>query len=449
MRGHWISQTRKLNKHYQNAAKQEDMIGGAIIENVSMLQSLHMPFLWRTDPLTAERKLKLGLCAFYTFSRVDGNIITSGTSRSIFFNEALIDGFPADNKWVLFDFIPDFKSYIYYGDPETGSRSLVVDTSNEIKFEIDTGKVKITHETLTFRDYAADAIDWYWLVPPQQSERRHVYGNISDFTMSGLCVWINKSQLKYASSTKRYSITSANFKAAFDEVEFDLEFKRTKVSSARLHHETNGITKPFNSKNTQRFDFWNIGKTFDQHGQWNGWALTEGKWSVRDMIGHTPTWSYSYETTDIHGNPKTIWNYYTTYKTPYRNVRDIKLVMPSPPNTSNYQYVLLEGFLTNFAYIPTSIQVNTNAKMPYELDDPQGNTYSTLNDSGYDIVSDKGWTMHKNNLSTQKNICNPSQWTQLMETQNYVYDRNGYINVMRLYTDAYNIYIDNPQVSYE
>ena len=449
MRGHWVSQTRKLNRHYQNAAKQEDMIGGAVITNVAMCQQLNMPFLWRTDPLSGARKLKLGLSAFYNLNQRTGDITTSGASRTVLFNESLIDGLPANNKWVLFDFIPDFRSYIYYGDPETGSRAVVVDTSDESKFEIDTGKVKITHETLTFSGYAANAIDWSWLVPPRNAETRHVYGDLMDFTLSGLCVWVNKSELTFNSRYQRYSITRAKFKAAFDQVEFDVEFKRTKVSNARIHHDVNGVTLPFYSKNVQHFDFWNIVKTYDMLGTWQGWTLNQGKWSVRDIIGETPSWDYSWQTDSLTGEPVTNTNYYYTYKTPIRNVDDIRLVLPAAPNNYGYEYSFMNSFLDQYALIPSAIQVNTNAKMPYELNIPTATVNRMITDTGYDITSDKGWTMHRNTLSNYKNLCNPSQWTFLRVTTNYVFDERGQINSMQNYNDAYNIYIDNPQVSYE
>lgn len=342
MRGHWISQTRKLNKHYQNGGPQEKL-AGAVIRSVSAINALSMPFIERINPDTGARELRLGLCGYYHLNAATGKINTSGVAMASYWNEDYVEGLIEEgetNDWVLVDFIPHMEINLYYGNPLTGSRVTYINTRDKTKFEINTGKVKTTIEELTFRNFVN--FGTYEWVKGDGTRASEPFGT-STVAMGGLCLWIKKDQMTYRKAQNYYTLTSAKCKELLDEVDFGVQFYRKTITNCRIHVRSTGIGYPYFRLCPFEGDFYDIGKTYHpQYHTWLGWATTKGRWSQYGLSGNVIERTEAYPQSTKH---------FISYKFFSRFVYELNIVLPLRDG-----YGLMDGLMpANNSVHPSSL----------------------------------------------------------------------------------------------
>lgn len=400
MHGHWLSQTRKLNKHYQNGGPQEKM-AGAIIRDVSALNAMNLPFVWRINPETGAREMRLGLCAYFSLDAQLGEIRTMGGQVYTYWDENYVEGLIEEgetNEWVLFDFIPHMDVMLYYGNSETGTRATRVNTRDKTKFEINTGKVKTTVEELTFKNF----------VNFGQFAWRDYNGNqtIEPFStlpvsIGGVCIWINKSQMAYNTNGKYYNLTAAKCKEILDEVDFGVQFYRKNITTARIHVRSTGIGYPYFTYCPFEGDFYGIEKTYHpQTGVWSGWGTANGSWSQSLLSGEVIT--RTYETPS--GSKHKISN-----KDFSRFVYEVGIILPYTSSSGENIFTLMDGMNPcNNSTAPSSVSFSCNGTYMIPTEDeegfvPYGTINSEIKSNGYcDIefaTPEKIWYMRGNDIN--------------------------------------------------
>lgn len=251
MRGHWISQTRKLNKHYQSAGQR--VAAGLVLDGIALnAPTLSFTFVYHVMPETAERKLLLTLTQFVTIDDTfEGTVKTVG--RDIVLRNA--DDWYAwdttveetETEWMPYAVIPHIKFQAWLGGLE-GSSKIFFDTEDETIFNVETDHIRVRKELLTYDNRAGNntALYRYRNLDGTNTE---VGQSLSGGKLyrSALVVYIKKSSMTYTESNRTYRVTADDAKRYFDQVYFNVEWKKISVASLAIEITKDNFSYPFSS----------------------------------------------------------------------------------------------------------------------------------------------------------------------------------------------------------
>lgn len=255
MRGHWLSQTRKLNRHYQSGAVAKVLdASGLIIENIALnMTDIGLCFAWHTLDSGA-RKCLLTLCRRASIPSANvktGEVVTTGVSASFPRSHEMYTykaGTPAEEKdWLPVAVIPHFSVAINVHG-EDGRQKIFINTRDLSIFEKETDEVKLREEELTFTNDSNNRC--YYRV--QTSTGSSPYTE-TDQPLSGpmtrkcMVLYIKKSKMTYTARTYTYSITAAKVKEYFDKFYFDIEWNKMKVVDIWIDYQQESFSFPFSN----------------------------------------------------------------------------------------------------------------------------------------------------------------------------------------------------------
>lgn len=351
MRGHWISQTRKLNKHYQSAAQR--VAAGLVLDGIALnAPHLCFTFVYHVMPETAERKLLLTLAqnvfiddSFMGTVRTAGiDIVLRNADDWYAWDETVEE---TETEWMPFAVIPHIKFQAFFGGLE-GSSKIFFDTEDETIFNVETNHIRVRKELLTYDNTAGNNTALY-RYRNFDGTNIEVGQSLSGGKLyrSALVVYIKKSSMTYTESNRTYRVSANDAKRYFDQVYFNVEWKKISVSSLAIEITKDNFSYPFSSS---------VGIAKESyHGLYNATDITNPLYIVTTLSKQCTAIGYSIPSLpSVEG--ATYPNRYPYYF--YGSVNPIlKLLLPRVVAATNrWAYGLFEiGYA-----IETNINYNTS-----------------------------------------------------------------------------------------